>query len=149
MRRLKVSQRISKLNPLLCDIDEYYTRNRHRHLRDKMPYEDFKTFCDKQRVRKNDSVYFNEKTGLEVRRGGYRGLAEPVDCLGVQSRYKKFREKYGDRIQFSKNDLMKYCKENEVFKCDALILAQKHKKRIYLDDLTIKRRMGDVRDAFL
>lgn len=149
MKRSKVSLRISKLNPLLCDIDEYYTRNRHRRLRDKMPYEDFKKFCDNQRVRKNDSVYFNEKTGLGVRRGGYRGLCEPVDSRGAHSRYKTFIEKYGDRIQFSKNDLMKYCKENEVFKCDSLILAQKHKKRIFLEDLRIKRRMEAFRDAFL
>lgn len=148
MRRLKAVNTVERVNPLLSEIDEFYIRNRHRHLRDKMPYEDFKKFCDNQRVRKHDSVYFNEKTGLEVRRGGYRGRVEPVDCRGVQSRYKKFREKYGDRIQFSKNDLRKYCKENEVFKCDALSVTQKHKKRIFLEDLTIKRRMEDFRNEF-
>lgn len=146
MKRSKVSQKISKLNPLLCDINEYYTRHRFDHLRNRMEYKEFKTFCDSNRVRKNDAVYYDEKKGLEVRRGGYRGLCEPIDSRGVQSRYKTFIKKYGDKIMFSKNDLLKYCQENQIFKCDALIVTQKHKKRVFLEDLTIKRRMEDFRN---
>ena len=109
--------------------------------------EEYANFCVMNEMRRGDSIFVidncdSPKTlhDLRIARGGFRGETE-LEFKQIKQRYERLVKKHGEKnIRFTLAEFKRYCENNSVKSCDAFYTPKKGRK-IFLDDLILKRNV--------
>ena len=140
---------IDKINPLLSYglIVRRYDALKSRVELD-FSKEDYVEFCRLNEIRRYDSIFLKENccsspktlSDFTIRRGGFHGGTE-LEFKHIKQRYERLVKKHGEKnIRFTLAEFKRYCENNSVKSCDAFYTPKKGRK-IFLDDLILKRNV--------